>query len=516
MPATLTYPGVYIEEIPSGVHTITGVATSIAAFIGWTAKGPIDDAGLVLSWSDFERQFGGLDARSVMSYAVSHFFLNGGQEAYIVRLVTTSSATASDNAAASEVSLDGKLKIKAANPGKWGNDYAIVTKKRADDATRFSLSVQSIKDNPKGTTVESFGNLSMKTDDARYVVNVLKNGSSYVIGEVLGAATDPPADTVIPVPPDPNAGVIPNSAKLAGGADGLVLKPNAADFETAVLNVAQEDGLLDRVDLFNILCVPDETKATVLSSLQQFCVKRRAMLVVDCTEDATFSSVTISGITGKEAINAAFYFPRVNAPDPLQEMRPRTFPTCGLIAGIFARTDVERGVWKAPAGIEASLTGISALTQVLTDKQNGVLNKKGINCLRTFPASGTVSWGARTLRGDDEIGSEWKYIPVRRTALFIEETLYRALKWVVFEPNDEPLWAQIRLNVGAFMHDLFRQGAFQGQTPKDAYFVKCDKETTTQNDINKGIVNILVGFAPLKPAEFVVIQLQQMAGQIQT
>ena len=152
----------------------------------------------------------------------------------------------------------------------------------------------------------------------------------------------------------------------------------------------------------------------------------------------------------------------------------------------------------------------------LTDSENGELNQLGINCLRAMPAAGRVVWGSRTREGDDRLASEWKYIPVRRTALFIEESLYRGLQWVVFEPNDEPLWAQIRLNVGAFMQSLFRQGAFQGTTPREAYFVKCDKETTTQDDINKGIVNIVVGFAPLKPAEFVVIKLQQMAGQIQT
>jgi hypothetical protein len=144
------------------------------------------------------------------------------------------------------------------------------------------------------------------------------------------------------------------------------------------------------------------------------------------------------------------------------------------------------------------------------------LNPLGVNCLRSFPVTGNVVWGARTLEGADQLASEWKYVPVRRTALNIEETLYRALQWVVFEPNDEPLWAQIRLNVGSFMHTLFRQGAFQGSTPKDAYLVKCDSETTTQADIDRGVVNILVGFAPLKPAEFVFVRIQQLAGQLQT
>jgi uncharacterized protein len=149
-----------------------------------------------------------------------------------------------------------------------------------------------------------------------------------------------------------------------------------------------------------------------------------------------------------------------------------------------------------------------------SDGENGVMNPEAINTIRVFP-NGIVNWGARTMDGADRFASEYKYIPIRRLALFIEESLYRGLTWVVFEPNDEPLWAQIRLNVGAFMHNLFRQGAFQGQKPRDAYFVKCDAETTTQNDRNLGIVNIIVGFAPLKPAEFVIISLQQMAGQIE-
>ena len=156
-----------------------------------------------------------------------------------------------------------------------------------------------------------------------------------------------------------------------------------------------------------------------------------------------------------------------------------------------------------------------ALPDVLNDQENGALNPIGVNVLRSLPVFGLVSWGARTLNGSDQAASEWKYVPVRRTALYIEQTLYNSLKWVVFEPNDEPLWAQIRLAVGGFMNTLFRQGAFQGKTPRDAYLVKCDSETTTQQDINAGVVNILVGFAPLKPAEFVVVQIQQLAGQVE-
>jgi len=220
---------------------------------------------------------------------------------------------------------------------------------------------------------------------------------------------------------------------------------------------------------------------------------------------------------GKDgARNAAIYFPRLRMADSAQAGILDDFAPSGVVAGIFARTDTQRGVWKAPAGTDATLGGVRELTTVLTDLENGRLNPLGVNCLRSFPVIGQVVWGARTLRGADQLADEWKYIPVRRLALFIEESLYRGTQWVVFEPNDEPLWAQIRLNVGAFMQNLFRQGAFQGRTPREAYFVKCDKETTTQNDINLGIVNIVVGFAPLKPAEFVIIKIQQMAGQIET
>ncbi|MGH2707834.1 MAG: phage tail sheath family protein, partial [Actinomycetota bacterium] len=203
-------------------------------------------------------------------------------------------------------------------------------------------------------------------------------------------------------------------------------------------------------------------------------------------------------------------------PDPLNLGRLRSRASSGTLAGLYAQTDVARGVWKAPAGTDARLRNVQDLDYILTDRENGVLNPLGANCLRSFPIFGHIAWGARTLDGADQIASEWKYVPVRRFALFLEESLYRGTTWVVFEPNDEPLWAQIRLNIGAFMQSLFRQGAFQGLTPREAYFVKCDRETTTQTDINLGIVNILVGFAPLKPAEFVIIRIQQMAGQIPT
>jgi phage tail sheath protein FI len=288
--------------------------------------------------------------------------------------------------------------------------------------------------------------------------------------------------------------------------------------------------MLEKADLFNLLCIPPPTRngdtdTSVYQKALSYCVKRRAMLIVDPpaawgaspagTAAKAIAGLSEIGLSGTDARNAALYFPRVIQPDPERDNQLDTFVPSGIIAGVMARTDAQRGVWKAPAGLDAALNGIQGLQATLTDDENGMLNPLGINCLRSFPVNGRVVWGARTLRGANQIADEYKYIPVRRTALFIEESLYRGTQWVVFEPNDEPLWAQIRLNLGAFMQSLFRQGAFQGKTPREAYFVKCDRETTTQNDINLGIVNILVGFAPLKPAEFVVIKIQQMAGQIE-
>jgi phage tail sheath protein FI len=279
------------------------------------------------------------------------------------------------------------------------------------------------------------------------------------------------------------------------------------------------------VDLFNLLIIPETfdmtagQEAGLIAQAVALCEAERAFYIVDAPSDRTLADIgawaTANLTLGNAARNAATYFPPVSIVDPLDGMRPRAMAPSGTLAGIYARTDAQRGVWKAPAGTDATLNGVLGLTKPMNDLENGQINPSGINALRSFPVYGRVAWGARTARGADGQADEYKYIPIRRLALFLEESLYRGTQWVVFEPNDEPLWAQIRLNLGAFMNGLFRQGAFQGKTPQEAYFVKCDKETTTQNDRNLGIVNILVGFAPLKPAEFVVITIQQIAGDLQ-
>ena len=493
MPVNLTFPGVYIEEVPSGVRTISGVSTSIALFIGWAARGAVDRAVRLTSFADYEREYGGLDLRTLLGYSVKQFFDNRGSDAYVLRI-------AAGDAVAAATAI-GDLDISASSPGDWATDYQIRLTRRPDDATRFRLDVLFTPSS--SAVVESFENLSMADGDARFVETMVNDRSAFITVDATSTTT--PANATVDLDATP-------------GDDGTVLGPADAAFRTALLARFGLGTITDRIDLFNIVCVPGLTDSATIATLQHHCHDRRAFLIVDSAENETVATVvaSLAGMTGVDAPNSAFFFPWVRSPDPQQQGALRNFPPSGFMAGIFARTDGSRGVWKAPAGSDASLTGATGLSITMSDPENGQLNPHAVNCLRTLPVYGTVAWGSRTLHGDNDRGSEWKYIPVRRMALFLEESLYRGTQWVVFEPNDEPLWAQIRLNVGAFLQNLFRQGAFQGKSPREAYFVRCDSTTTAQADINLGIVNILVGFAPLKPAEFVVIKIQQIAGDIPT
>jgi hypothetical protein len=422
----------------------------------------------------------------------------------------------------SEVMSADQLLIKAATPGSWGNNLSIkVDREGIDDdaAKRYGLKDKDQLFNltifEQGVQKERIRNISV-AEGPRRVDRVLEEESQLIRVQEKGKLPEHPPQDIL------------EGKVLEKGEDS---GPLAA--EDYIANEADKGGLyaLEKAETFNMLCIPPDkrdgnTPNEVYQAAMAYCSKRRAMLIVDppvewgvikeTAASKAKSGFADLGLSGDTARNAAIYFPRVIQRDPLRSRQMDVFVPCGIVAGVISRTDRIRGVWKAPAGLDASLNGVDGLQANLTDAENGMLNPMGINCLRSFPVAGRVIWGARTLRGADQLSDEYKYIPVRRLTLFIEESLYRGTQWVVFEPNDEPLWSQIRLNVGAFMQGLFRQGAFQGTNPKEAYFVKCDRETTTQDDRNKGIVNIVVGFAPLKPAEFVVIKLQQMTGQIQT
>jgi uncharacterized protein len=370
MAADPKYPGISIEEVPTGPRTITGVSTSVTAFVGAASRGRSYRAVRIDSFREFEQRFGGIVANCDLGYAVQQFFLNGGEDAWVVRVARQLTA-----------------------------------------------------------------------------------------------------------------------AKVIKGIQAL-----------------------GPVDIFNLLAIPGVTNSEALFAAADYCQQRRAFLIVDAPKNAQTPAQMEQAVQNAKLPRtsyAAVYFPWINIPDPLNSGQLRLTPPSGSVAGLFARTDIS-GIWKSPAGTSANLAGVSGVSYNLTASENEVLNALGINCLRVFP-TGTVAWGARTLEGANQSASEWKYIPVRRLALFIEESLYRGVQWAVFEPNAEPLWAQIRLNVQTFLQKLFRAGAFRGTTSPDAYFVKCDATTTTQNDIDAGVVNVVIGFAPLKPAEFIILTISSKA-----
>ncbi|GGR31479.1 phage tail sheath C-terminal domain-containing protein [Streptomyces netropsis] len=615
MPVQPTYPGVYIEELPSSVRTITAVSTSVAAFLGHTRRGPVNRPVTITSFADYERRFGGLASDSAVSYAVQQFFLNGGSVAVVVRVGaagTGKSAGVTLTSSETEAAADA-LGLTAKEPGVWGSGLRVaIDYDTPKPKETFNLHVFD----SAGGSRESFTGISMDPAHPRYVKALVDSASSLVqvtlarggrpdpVGTVskpfgerlpdltsaidmkIGAVKhtfkiyDPQADGDAPPKSVPQLALLlerklralpdaPGKRAFAGTrvtafgqrlqvVAGSLDKDDVVHFSgdaagplgledfarppAFVLDGGQDASPPGPTDLIgseagktginalrevqdvNLLILPEvaaytnvDDAATVLSAAVALCQEKRMFLVADAPASWRSIDAARAGLPMFESVpgpHAALYFPHLEMVD-LVTGRLRAFPPSGAVAGVMARTDSERGVWKAPAGTEARLAGVRALTVPMTDRENGLLNPVALNCLRSFPVVGPVIWGARTLAGADVLASQWKYVPVRRLALMLEESLYRGTKWVVFEPNDERLWSQIRLNIGAFLHTLFQQGAFQGTAAREAYFVKCDKDTTTQDDINRGVVNVVVGFAPLKPAEFVIVKIEQMAGQIE-
>ncbi|AGC48162.1 hypothetical protein MYSTI_06889 [Myxococcus stipitatus DSM 14675] len=523
MPVPLPYPGVQIQEIPATVRSIVGGSTSVTGFVGRAARGHVETATRCFSFDDFARKFGGLWADSTLSYAVYQYYQNGGTEAVIVRLAP-GALTASVSLATIAGGVPASVVLEAANPGDWGENLRVTISDPAAGAFDpgevnqvFNLSVREVdpaapNDPSRDRLRESFLNVSVSDTSPRALKRVLEQESQLL--RLKTGSTHRPANAA--------------HSPLINGSDGSAL--TATDFVNAA-DPTFESGhkglfALDRVDTLNMLCLPPLERtvslpASVWTAAAAYCEKRFTLLLVD--PPSSWNTVTAAaartGLTSLVSQNAAFYFPLVVLPDPLAEGRLASFAPCGSVAGAIARTDAERGLWKAPAGQDVGLRGVEGFSTTLTDasarlvlsdSQCGTLNPAGINALRSLGGAGPVVWGARTARGADVLASEWKYVPVRRLALYIEQNLKDGTRWAVFEPNDAPLWSQLRLSVGAFMHQLFRRGAFKGQRPQEAYFVKCDSETTTFADQDRGTVNVVVGFAPLKPAEFVILQFQQI------
>lgn len=524
MSPPVSMPGVYVAEVSSGSQAIVGVPTAVTAFLGRTRRGPVNTPVLVTSAADFDRLFGGLHADSSVSYAVRDFFQEGGSQALVVRLFNDDDQGPEDFRwflATVPMLVNGDVEqevfaLTAASPGGWGSglkawvDFDDITAETAEAIGEAGL-----------TSADLF-NLHVALADRRGEVRehethtavTLRAGSARALGPVLAARS-------ALVRFSGASGRLTPTSQTAGVAI-------AGAFDSGRLGNSHYDtGLnaLDAADIVNLICIPPDVRSgdtppAVYAAAAAYAEKRRAMVIVDCPAawekvakmgELAHIQATEVGIEGLAGRNAAVYFPRVWRTDPERGGMPDVFPTSGAIAGIYARTDAERGVWKAPAGQQATLSGIDGLDHALTDADNEVLNVRGINALRTFPHVGSVIWGARTLRGADAFSDDYRYVPVRRLALYIEESLYRGLRWAVFEPNHEVLWSQIRREVTTFLLDLTYQGAFQGGQASEAFFVQCDSTTTTLADIDQGVVNVVVGIAPVKPAEFVVIYLQLVA-----
>ena len=399
MTRQITYPGVYVEELPDGIHTIEAVATSVVAFVGKTLLGPVNLPQTLDSYAQFEDIFGTQDEFCILSHAVNDFFMNGGLRAVVVRT------------------------------------------------------------------------------DCEY-----------------DETNEPPTNKP------------PSKLQIYSKA-----------FKALAAN-----------ETFNMLCLPpdelvSDIDPSVLRIATNLCIDNRALLIVDPRKTWSqpsdipnrCSEWNAIGLDEANARNTAVFFPSITKSSVTEGEQEFTMVPCGAIAGVMARTDLQRGVWKAAAGLDAKIVGGLGLSLSLTNIDNDILNSRGVNCIRAFPSHGPVIWGARTLDSAHCFSEGLSYVPIRRLQLFIEASIDKGLQWVVFEPNDEALWTKIRSSIDTFMFALFRNGALQGSTPRDAYFVKCDRESTTEADINAGFVNILIGFAPLKPAEFVVIHLKKCSAPVQ-
>jgi phage tail sheath protein FI len=523
---TLLHPGVYVSEVPGGLRSIEGAPTSTTIFVGETERGPLGPTKIT-SRADYERLFGGYfrvhessppdtsTTRLLTAYAMDGFYANGGSTAYMVR--------AMDEAATAKASSRGNT-IVASSPGVWGDSVAVAfLKSSGSDTSRFKIAVVYEVPGPgsERQIVEVWDRLSITPGDENYVVDVLAR-SAFINWNTENAppATVPTVDALgSPVTPTPTEDDIVNGATsltggTGGGGDldpaeyGAILSEQLAGIDDAALLVATCDAFLG---------TDESIYTTLVGEFVDYAEGRPRQdlfFVGDLPRqhDAATTTLAAEGaVTSFGELNASnfsgIYWPQVVASDIVGVGRNPTtsLPPAAFVAGLFARTDGRRGVWKAPAGTDATLALTVDLDYQLNDLHSDELNPVGINALRTMPGAGRVVWGSRTMQPS----SEWRYVPVRRTAIFLRTSIYNGIQWAVFEPNDEPLWSSLRASIGGFMETQFRRGAFAGRTRDEAYQVKVDSSTTTPIDQAAGVVNILVAFAPLRPAEFVVVQLSQ-------
>lgn len=371
----------------------------------------------------------------------------------------------------------------------------------------FDIQIGVRNDSGTFSAVEEFTSVSMNENSDDFIETIVNDESSLVTVNVLETAT------AAQYPVTNNDGV-----QLTGG---IATKPLAPDY------TALYENTLRKYRDISIMVLPGEAMAkdgsgnAVVSATLAHCAKmKNRILIVDPPKEHELDNAnTVSDLTLPTSTYSVLYYPWIYMVNPLYhpDKNPDAKKTVlvapsAIAAGMWAKIDGKRGVWKAPAGVEARVTGAAGLEFIIENLEQDQLNPLGVNCIRKLPNYGSVFWGARSLA--TKADPEWRYVPVRRTAIYIEESIYQGIQWAVFEPNDEPLWSSLRTNIGSFMNGMFRAGAFQGATAKDSYFVRCGLgDTMTQGDIDRGQVIVMVGFAPLKPAEFVVVRIQQKVGE---
>ncbi len=543
MPEYLS-PGVYIEEVSTGNKPIEGVATSTVGFLGVAERGPTRPT-LVTSFVEYRRIFGGYLQDHYLARGVEGFFQNGGKRCFIARVVSHDQATPAQAATVS--TQGGEMTLTAIGPGTWANRQmafkisrsGLFDPNKPQTQELFNLTVMywdsrvtlpaavpdptdrrnaTNPDRREATIVEYYPDISTKPESQNFYERRINNLSNLVTvrQNSAGLPTEQPTR--------PAAGGIVFSANefFGNGANGatLVFADFQGDFSTPPQpGQPPADGRaghglrgLEEIDEPAILVCPDEHLVPgITDELINQCERLKdRFAITQSQQDAGNISNLRPPISSKYS---AFYFPWLRILDP-DSGKPLVIPSGGHIAGIYARSDIERGVHKAPAneairGLYVDpLNPASGLQLQISKEQQDILNPRGVNVLRHFPGRGNLVWGARTTSLDPE----WKYVNVRRLFIFVEESIEQSTPWVVFEPNDAPLWARVLRSVSGFLTRLWMDGMLQGRTREEAYFVRCDRTTMTQDDIDNGRLIVLIGIAPVKPAEFVIFRIGQWAG----
>lgn len=512
--ATYLSPGVYVEEMEAGARPIEGVGTSVAAFVGLAEKGPMNEPVLVSNWTQFSEKFGGFVPGSYLAHSVFGYFLNGGGNCYVVRIGGDGQAKEVGGgkgrkaiAAGPAQALVGAYRFIALESAPRGKEIGVEIAEAGGESPpedQFKLIIKL-----DGKEAESFDNVTTKRGAENVVTKVNEASKILRVEEVTSGSglmvPDKGTTTLEAPPPEPEP---PTTDQL--GADEYI--GDAAD-RTGFSG-------LEAVDEVTILAVPDLAAALESGAidLETFQAVQLAMIAhCELMGDRVAILDPPPGLTPQQVKKwrvedanydskyAALYWPYIKVHDPVSGSN-RFVPPSGHIAGVWARSDDERGVHKAPAN--EVVRGAVALQTQITKAEQDLLNPVGINCVRAFPGRGVRVWGARTLSSDPA----WRYLNVRRLFNYLEESILLGTQWVVFEPNDDALWARIRRTISAFLINEWRKGALFGLTADEAFFVRCDRETNPAEAIDAGQVTCQIGVAPVKPAEFVIFQLSQFSG----